>query len=308
MQTMKLSIIVTLLVSVALLAGLLPSPAGAAFPGRNGRVVFVGGYFDQGLTTGCTDQSWHIYSVRTDGKGLRRLDEGVPYAGQPRWSPNRRWVAFNGGDGSSRGNEIYIVKSDGTDLTRLTNDEFLDAFPAWAPGGRQLVLQRGHTRIVVMKRDGTDRHTIGRIMRATGSIPQWSPDGGRIAYRGSPDGDNDLFTMRPDGTGVKRLTDWRSGVSNFNWSPSGRRLVVERSTERLQEIYTMKRNGSDKRLIYEGFRFGEFSWSPDGRRFIAIGTGDDCGYDLFVLNRSAEVQRRISIPNLSPNVPDWQPR
>lgn len=297
-------------ISLVLLVGtliLLALPAGAAFPGRNGRIVFWGGYFDNGVTTGCTQQSFHTYTVARDGSRLQQIDEGLAGSGNPHWAPGGRWVAFNGGDGSTAGNEIYVVKADGSSRKRLTNNEEADAFPSWSPGGGRIVYEHDRNKIAVMSRDGDNRRIIKRLDGSLGAAPAWSPDGARIAYRGSKNDGPDLFTMRPDGTGVKRLTDWSGGLASFDWSPSGKRLVVVRSTVRTQKVYAMNRNGRDRRLIYEGSRFGEFSWSPNGRSFIASGTGDDCGQDLFVLDRSGSVRRRISPPNLSASSPDWQP-
>ena len=45
-------------------------------------------------------------------------------------------------------------------------------------------------------------------------IPTWSPDGGRIAFTSDRDGNEDIFVMNVNGTGVTRPDE-----------PYGRRLV-----------------------------------------------------------------------------------
>ena len=64
----------------------------------------------------------------------------------------------------------------------------------------------------------------------------WSPDGSRILFDSDlsdPDHDNDpfvndIFTIKPDGTGLRKLTDsvgYAGGAGA--WSPDGQRIVFE---------------------------------------------------------------------------------
>jgi Tol biopolymer transport system component len=54
----------------------------------------------------------------------------------------------------------------------------------------------------------------------------WSPDGRSILFasqRDHPDGYRDIYAMRPDGSGVRRLT--RLNAETPAWSPDGRYIV-----------------------------------------------------------------------------------
>ena len=66
--------------------------------------------------------------------------------------------------------------------------------------------------------------------------PDWSPDGGRIAFSSYRDGNREIYVMNSDGSGVTRLTDrflwstkWRRGTLDYadepDWSPDGRRIA-----------------------------------------------------------------------------------
>jgi len=65
----------------------------------------------------------------------------------------------------------------------------------------------------------------------TGLSPAWSPDGDRIAFlsvRGDRPDDatyTDLYTIRPDGTGLEQLTDSDLATGGGKWGPNGRYLA-----------------------------------------------------------------------------------
>ncbi len=51
--------------------------------------------------------------------------------------------------------------------------------------------------------------------------PRWSSDGESIAFISSRENGRQIWTMNPDGSGQKRLTDISTGIGSFTWTPNG---------------------------------------------------------------------------------------
>lgn len=88
---------------------------------------------------------------------------------------------------------------------------------------------------------------------------------GRIAW--SRDGD--IFTMRRDGTGTRRLTD-NPRYEVAEWSPDGERLAVLQwpaAAGQRSRILVVAEDGRSRTVVARArFSVQSMAWSPDGRR------------------------------------------
>ena len=92
-----------------------------------------------------------------------------------------------------------------------------------------------------------------------GGQPAWSPDGRWIlfaSHRDHTDNGRDIYAMRPDGSGVKRLT--RANAETPTWSPDGRYIVFAAGG-----LFVMRADGSGVTSLPVG-EVGEASF-PDWR-------------------------------------------
>src|SRR5919197_186962 len=146
---------------------------------------------------------------------------------------------------SARGGatEIYLVDADGRHEHRLTHGDAISeisplvpmAPPAWSTDGKWIAYENDHStagEIDVVRADGTDR----RVLVRSALYPAWSPDGDLIAFTRvrdrttavwtvRTDGNLDIYVVRPDGTGERRVTDDLGADESPAWSPDGRRLA-----------------------------------------------------------------------------------
>lgn len=139
----------------------------------------------------------------------------------PAWSPDGSTIAFLG---SSPALGLYTVPADGSGAaTAVTHESLLDAYPDWSPDGSQIAFvspMPGHSVVGVVNSDGSNRRDIGDL-DWTGNYPAWSPDGCCIAFSSAREDQNwDIFVMRADGSGIRRLTTAASidGDFGIDWT------------------------------------------------------------------------------------------
>ncbi|MCY1011416.1 tolB protein precursor protein [Nannocystis pusilla] len=174
------------------------------------------------------DGNAEIYVMHADGSEPQRVTHFQLDDWGPTWSKDGGLLAFVSNRESA--DRIFLCKPDGSELRRLTAEkaapdakfEPAEAEPTFTPDGQGLVFST---------RTGSQQGALRCADLATGAItpltagtsfdrePTFSPDGKLLVFASDRDGDPELYLMRPDGTGVTRLTE-RKGVDWLpRWSP-----------------------------------------------------------------------------------------
>ena len=134
----------------------------------------------------------------------------------------------------------------------------------------------------------------------------------RIAFcHLTPEGREQLFTMRPDGTDVRQLTGDEGQGENASpcWSPDGSRLCFASRRDGHSSLYLVNADGSgEERLTTDDGVDDDFpDWSPDGKT-IAFSRGNKVGADLvYLLDLPSRTQRKLTDHGLLDSSPSWSP-
>lgn len=272
--------------------------AQAGLLGRNGRIVF-----SDFVPPGSVDVGEDVFSVRPDGTGRRRLTFNSR-SHSPRWGPFGHRIMY------VRGGDIWLMNANGTEKHRVQRTRAIEQEPDWAPQARRIVYTVG-TGIYRLKVYRFSTGTVTTIAGGTGEFlmaqePAWSPDGRTIVFVGIKDdySNSELFTVRPDGTRLTRLTFTEHAYEGGpSWSPTGERIVFNRTGQfaTCGMLLTIRADGTHPYRVRAGCPAGSAVWSPDGRKF-AMYRSDPRGVWITSLDGS---QRRFVTTG---HRPDWRAR
>jgi len=203
---------------------------------------------------------------------------------------------------------------------------------------KQLIYQSTHgemrcDQIFIMNTDGSGKRRVSTGKGRT-TCAYFFPDGSRILYASThasgPDcpprpshaegyrwavySTFDIYTARPDGSDLRRLTDVEGYDAEATISPDGRRIVFTSVRDGDLDIYVMNADGTNPtRLTYTlGYDGGPF-FSPDGklicfrasrprgqeeerkyRELLALDLVQPARLEIFVMNADGSDVRQVT--------------
>ena len=237
-----------------------------------------------------TTRETELYLIRADGSHNLRLTRNHKIEIAPSWSPSsRRIVVELFGNAAGEDSEILVVRADGQRPRRLTKNDVDDRCPSWAPDGSRIAFSRGAIWTIAPNGHHARRVTSGRDDKA----PLWSPNSRRIAFtrvkhpNPRASGQDDLFTVRRNGTRPRRLTATVAEEFYPGWSPDGSRILFlkeERGSD-LTELWVMRANGTHKMKLADLGERPEASpsWSRGGNRIVYVAADPDLHSDIWIV-------------------------
>jgi TolB protein len=222
-----------------------------------------------------------VWTAGIDGSRQRRLDpkdidgkQVVDERSDPAFSPDGSLVAFNRGWGEvdeTKGqiefSEVYLMDADGRHprpLTTITKGSLTRATSA-APHGRRTAGRSWSRTSPPCRSPTSTTSTSSRSRVGARDVSRRSrcalriPIGRRTAtilFRTVPPGQDapggELYTIHPDGSGMKQLTRSADATLMLSaaYSPDGKWIVFSKGVGGKQpDLYVMKADGSDERRI-----------------------------------------------------------
>lgn len=177
--------------------------------------------------------------------------------------------------------------------------------PAYSPDGKSIAYQvqledkssELHIWNLETKKDSLVIKTKGADV-----LPAWPPSGQWIALTNQIEGVTDICLIRPDGSGLKDLTQNPAKDTAPAWSPDGKQIAFVSNRDGdygLFQIYVMNADGSNQhRVYYSNATSFSPSWSPDGKHIVFANDKEDNrsgNFEIFIIEPdTGEPERRLT--------------
>ena len=198
------------------------------------------------------DSDVAIFSINADGTGQKELTSSWINR-DPAWSANGSKIVFVRDADLP---QLWTMNPDGSGKARLTHATGKeDGTPKISSDATQVVFTRiksygnrclYRTDILVINVDTGRTRNLTKTCRRRERSPQWSPNGSKILFTRRASGSTQIFTMKSDGTGVRRLTDSPNGNHTPVWSPDGSMIAFVSARDGNPELYFMNSNGANE--------------------------------------------------------------
>ena len=156
-----------------------------------------------------------LWVVERSGGAARRLTSFQGQASNPRFSPDGRWIAFNGDYAGNQ--DVYVVSAAGGEPRRLTWHPGADEVQGWTPDGRAIVFASSRAtwapvaapRFWTVPFEGGPEEPMALPRAYQGRL---SPDGSRVAYRPNNSWDEERRNYR----GGQNRPIWITDLKTFD--------------------------------------------------------------------------------------------
>jgi len=133
------------------------------------------------------------------------------------------------------GATIAIINADGSGFQELTSGSANNAFPSFSPDGKHVVYRTFSADGMGLRIMNLETKAVTTLTKEYDNFPLWSPRGDLIMFAWlsdgtyAPGGSYDIYTIKPDGTSLKRLTKGQGNDAHMSWSPDGQLIAFASS-------------------------------------------------------------------------------
>jgi len=264
-------------------------PTRQALGGDSGPVWAPGGrrlVFERNLPYWGTDRM-RLMAVSARGGAARQLTTG-PFDAMPSFAPDGRRIAFTRVVQSvvAPTASLFTMDGGGRHIEPLLADG-IDLSAAWSPDGKTIAFSRlestsrplHEATLYLADADGSHLRNLG----LHGLSAAWSPDGSRLAFVSFDDANappcpaascppsGELYVVRADGSGLRRLTRSKTDDEHPSWSPDGSRIAFAsgfdvRSQGHAPWLMVIRASGGRAARVGHMSGVIDPSWSPAGVR------------------------------------------
>lgn len=235
----------------------------------------------------------HVWVLNVNGTRSRDLTPFFSNWEYVRWSPDSRYLTFDGGIEHSSVVNYQIVKADVEtgELTVLTRGDYGNRDATFLSDGRRIVYLSGRIqtdyggKVWVMNQNGSDPRPIDTT-RTASTYPRPSPVSNELHFYWGLglEGDAGVYAVNLDTVSLPaqhlsfRFINSDNYLNLAQWSPDGNWFLTRSAyTTTTNDLVLYGRNGVVARRITTGFVvfLHSYAWSRDSRYLVFNATNDN---------------------------------
>ncbi len=253
-------------------------------------------------------------------KTVKQLNiSGVCSVENPKYSGNK--IVFNNGIYGVV--DIWSMNADGTGQTRLTSLahkatdtegplRFGEA--SISPDGTKIAFTRlysegnpptGYSAIYTMDLNGMNMNLLSIKDKSKDSSPTWSPDGRKILFISTRDGDSEVYTMNANGSDQVRLTHMPGAENYPNYSPDGTKIIFSYWNGTKSMLCIMQADGKNR--IETGIEGFNPKWCPNGSKITFVRGPSSLDCHIFIMNSDYSGVTQLTSSPGAELYYDWSP-
>ncbi|HRU46142.1 MAG TPA: DPP IV N-terminal domain-containing protein [Candidatus Marinimicrobia bacterium] len=208
------------------------------------------------------------------------------------------------------GKELALMDWDGQRATLLTRNRSINLLPCWSNDGESLIFTTyafggGPILARYIFKDQQIERFISRA--GTFTSPEYSPNGKKVAFVLTHEGNADIYTADRNGQNLQRLTSNPAIDTAPSWSPNSREIVFTSDRSGSPQIYIMDAEGGNvRRLTYENNYNSSPKWSPKGDQIVFV-SYQSRGFQIYLIDVTGENLICLTDNTGSYENPTWSP-
>jgi TolB protein len=243
-----------------------------------------------------------------------RLTHDGHFKQRPLWSPDGKQVAFTRLRAGKIG--LVVMAADGSNEKTLTTGKLPQYDACWSPDGTRLAFThvpqsgtQGNLDVYVEKADGSEPAQFAgdRGKLSHEEYPAWSPDGKRIAFSSTFEGNQELYVAEIANPDWRRLTNDPALDAHPAWSPDGTKIAFATSRWGDLEVAVMGADGGNVTRLTESRGLDDYPvFSRDGKR-LAFLSNRDGNFEIYVMSADGTGTVNVTQHAAIDNFPAWVP-
>jgi len=256
-----------------------------------------------------------IWSVQRDGADPFPITEGKKFDHSPVWSPDGGQLFFISDRGGSH--DVWWVPVDTRGqptghVRPLTTGAGVGAIALSGDGTKLAyakVVERSNICSIPIVPDRMFTLEDARVLTSENhyiELLSFSPDGNWIAFDSNRSGNQDIWIMRKDGSGLRQMTTNAAHDWVGSWAPDGKRIAFHSLRRGNRDLFVMPvAGGAVTPLTSHPAEDFMPAWSPDGEK-IAFASNRGGAMDVWVMPSDGGEPQQLTF-HTAPGSVCWSP-